>query len=493
MQPEIETRYGRVSGIRQGAVLSFRGIPYAAPPTGALRFRAPIPPAPWPGIRAAHSFAPITSEDCLYLNVWTPAISSSKPVMVFVHGGDYTSGASSDPTYDASAIAEYGDVVVVTLDYRLTVFGFLCLSELLPDHDTASNAGLLDVLGALAWVRAEIAAFGGDPGRVTLFGASAGAASVAALLGMNRARGAFHRAISQSGGLRVTSEACASEVARELVDRVGLAHDPARLWELPSDALLAASAQLTTPGVWGVRAHDAASYRSRFRFGPIANCDGVPRDLEAQVRAGANPVPLIVGSTRHEWRFFSQLSLGLGWGDEAQTRQQLRAAFGTHAEALIDAYRAAPELLGDRLSDVADAIMGDAVFGLPSSALADAQSAHSATFMYVFDYCSPKHEGKLGACHKLDLPLAFRTLSSPTGQFFVDDTADSRAMSQRVSHFWLQFAHSASPGVRWPRYDATQRRVLQLSAAGDVLRDPYARAREAWEARSEVTCDAPKR
>lgn len=493
MHPEVETRYGRLSGLRQSAVLSFRGIPYAAPPTGALRFRAPVVPPPWAGVRAAQSFgAPASqlphplaqlgasSEDCLFLNVWTPALTGKRPVMVFVHGGGYTFGASHEATYDGSALAERGDVVVVTLNYRLSLFGFLCLSELLPQHDTVSNAGLLDVLAALAWVRSEIAAFGGDPDCITLFGESAGACTVSALLGMTRARGTFQRAISQSGGLRVTSEEFASALAHELVERLGLGQAPERLWELPSEALLAASAQLSTRGVWGISTRNVSPFRPSFRFGPIANHDGVPGDLAGQVRAGANPVPLIVGTNRHEWTFFSQLWPEFGWGDEAHTRLQLQAAFGAHSDALIAAYRSAPSQLGDQLSDVADAIMGDAVFGMPSQALADAQSAHSPTFRYLLDYRSPRRGGKLGACHVIDLPLVFRTLSSPTGHYFAGDTPSSRAISERISSSWLQFARSGVPADGWPRYDAAQRATLQLSAAERVLQDPLAHARDAW-------------
>jgi para-nitrobenzyl esterase len=424
------------------------------------------------------------------LNVWTPTTAPStgkRPVLVFVHGGAYVFGSGHEPTYHGAALARRGDVVVVTLNYRLSVLGFLALSDALARRDVVSNAGLLDVIAALEWVRSEIAAFGGDPDRVTLFGESAGACTVSALLGMDRARGLFSRAISQSGGLRVTSAAAAESIAHELLAHLDVSPSAAeRLWQLPGDALIQASARLETGGVWGIDTRAVSPFRPSFRFGPIADHDGMPADLFARVQAGANPVPLIVGTNRHEWRFFSQLSPEFAWGDSAQTREQLVAAFGPHAEALIAAYVKLPELLGDGLADAADAIMGDAAFRMPSISLAQAQAKHSPTFMYLLDHRCKRRKGKLGACHVVDLALVFRTLDSPTGKYFADDDAPSQALSDQISDAWIGFAREGTPqhaGLPdWPRYEPTRRATLQLSAAPHVIEDPQAEQRRAWRA-----------
>jgi para-nitrobenzyl esterase len=438
-------------------------------------------------LQVAHPLAQLdkTSEDCLYLNIFTPSRTGKRPVLVFVHGGAYVFGAGHEPTYDGARLAERGDVVVVTLNYRLSVLGFLCVNELLPKHDTVSNAGLLDVMAALSWVRSQIAAFGGDPEQITLFGESAGGSTVGALLGMPSARGLFARAISQSGALRVTHTERASALAHEFIGHLGLTRTTAeRLWELPGSELLRASALLTTAGAWGIRARNVSEFRPSFRFGPIADCDGMPADLFESVAAGANPVPVIAGSNQHEWSFFSQLSPELSWGDDTQAYTQLTAAFGPRTEALIATYRRTPHLLGDSLSDVADAIMGDAAFRMPSLALAQAQAQHSPTFMYLLEQRSTRRKGKLGACHVLDLPLVFRTLDSPTGSYFVGDSAETRLLSDRISDAWIAFARTGSPQhadlPEWPRYDATQRKTLHLGADIRVTQDPLGEQRRAW-------------
>jgi para-nitrobenzyl esterase len=210
----------------------------------------------------------------------------------------------------------------------------------------------------------------------------------------------------------------------------------------------------------------------------------MPEDLYAAISGGAQRVPLIVGTNRHEWTLFSQLSPEFAWQDDAVTRQQLEAAFGEHAETLIAAYHGAPDLLGTSLQDAADAILGDAAFRLPSICLAQAQAQHSPTYMYLLDHRSPRRQGKLGATHGIELPLVFGTLDSPTGQYLLRDTPETRALSQHLIGLWAEFARTGQPrgdGLDWPAYDARDRATLLLSAAQAVLRDPWSAQRRAWQ------------
>ena len=262
----VETSYGRLAGVERDGVAVFRGIPYARPPVGRLRFRPPERAAAWPGVRDATKSGPAAaqntagfglfatgigrpSEDCLYLNVWTPRAGAAarRPVMVWIHGGAFIIGAGSQPIYDGAALARRGDVVVVTLNYRLGALGFLALRELTGGRLRAGgNEGLQDQVAALEWVRDEIAAFGGDPGNVTIFGESAGAMSCATLLGAPRARGLFHRAILQSGSANyVSSPSHAARVAAALLARLDLSPDRAEgLLELSSDRIGTAQHEL---------------------------------------------------------------------------------------------------------------------------------------------------------------------------------------------------------------------------------------------------------
>lgn len=261
----VHTRCGELRGSQEGGLSVFRGIPYARPPVGPLRYRPPQPPEPWNGVRDALRFGPAppqdaqamgsmldmgigrTDEDCLYLNVWTPAPDAGRrPVMVWIHGGAFILGAGSQYLYDGATLARRGDVVVVTVNYRLGALGFLPLQDAQGQPMASGNEGLLDQIAALEWVRREIAAFGGDPGCVTLFGESAGAMSCAALLGMPRARGLFQRVILQSGSANyISSPAAAAGISANLLRELGLAPEQAEaLRELPATRILSAQRRL---------------------------------------------------------------------------------------------------------------------------------------------------------------------------------------------------------------------------------------------------------
>ena len=323
MMAIVDTRDGKVEGLRQDGLHAFLGIPFAAPPVGAKRWHAPEAPTPWSGVRKADGFGrqawqimmdapgPLSfafnaraagnrDEDCLYLNVWTPGLDSRKrPVLVWIHGGAFTAGTGGTPMYDGSALARRGDAVVVTINYRLGALGFLNLNEVTGGRIPATgNEGLLDQVKALEWVRDNIEAFGGDPRRVTIFGESAGGISVGALLAFGPAKGLFHRAIPQSGASSTAhTNARSAQIAQGLIDRLGFSANDAvdRLMKLQPEELI------TTAAMHGMA-------EGGMIFGPCI--DGTllsDLPIDAVKRGAADGIPVMVGATRDEWRLFTAM------------------------------------------------------------------------------------------------------------------------------------------------------------------------------------------
>ncbi len=319
MDPRTEISSGRIAGSSENGVLVFRGIPYARAPQGPLRLRAPQPPEPWPGVRDARAFgasapqspgrlaallgSPTESfaEDCLYLNVWTPGVDAARrPVLIWLHGGGFTTGSGSQPIYDGARLARRGDVVVVTVNYRLGALGYLQLPALEREAQAASaNPGLLDQIAALRWVQENIAAFGGDPANTTLFGESAGAMSVGTLLGTPRAKGLFGRAILQSGAAsNVYDREDAQRVAETFMKELGLAADDlAGLRAQPLAAVLAAQDRAAQQLLGVVR---------QLPFQPVVDGDVLPRrPLEAIAGGLARDVSLLIGTNLEEQKLFA--------------------------------------------------------------------------------------------------------------------------------------------------------------------------------------------
>ena len=502
MGPTVATRYGKVEGRQEAGVQIFRGIPFAKPPVGELRFRAPEPPAPWSGVRSALEFgssAPQPSmtlplpgmdvgpmdEDCLTLNVYTPAADAARrPVLVWIHGGGFVIGSSCQPIYDGRPLSRRGDVVVVTVNYRLGPLGFLYLSELCPDlEDAIGNAGLRDQVAALEWVRDNIDRFGGDPLNVTVFGESAGGMSVGTLLGMPSARGLFSRAIPQSGAAHnVHTRDTATQVAEHFLDELGVpAGDAARtLRELPPARLLDTHNQTvlklgTTLGL--------------LPFQPMVDDDSLPRPPLEAVRAGdAAPVALLTGTTRDEWKLFGMLDPGIAKLDEAGMRARL-AHQVADPEALIEAYRGTrPGGAAATPPEIFFAIETDRVFRIPAIRLAEAQSAHQpATFMYRFDWATSSMGGALGACHAVELPFVFGLVDRPEGNLFVGGGPGAMPLSERVMGAWLAFAregdpsHAGLPDGRWPAYRPDERGTMILGRECACELDPQSSERRAWQ------------
>jgi para-nitrobenzyl esterase len=498
---QVEIGPGRLEGLAFERHQAFLGIPFAKPPIGPRRFCAPERSEPWRGVRSAREFGrsaiqgthPIPGmaasgprdEDCLYLDVYTPAADGARrPVLFWIHGGGFTMGSGSEPLYDGSRLAVRGDVVVVTIHYRLGALGYLYLGG----HGGAAwgataNAGQLDQIAALEWVRENIAAFGGDADDVTIFGESAGSAAVATLLAMPAARGLFRRAILQSGtanrlGNRETGERLAARILAEL----GLAtHDAAAIREVPAEAIL--KAQLAVAGTLG----------RELAFAPIIDGATLPESpLDAVRRGVAADIPLIIGSNRDEAKLFNA-SVARSAIDEPTLVTRVaallpRAAAEDGARALVATYRRSREAraLPATGLDLLDAIQGDLTFRIGAIRLAEAQRPHQPhTYLYLFTYESPARRGALGACHALELPFVFGTLDAPTQDRFAGTGPIAGRLSENMMAAWLAFARRSDPshpGIgAWAAYDADRRATMIFGSECGLEYAPFEEERAAWE------------
>jgi len=503
VDPVVTTSNGQVRGTRTGGVCSFLGISYAAPPVGPRRMRPPLPPEPWTGVRDATRIGPeppqpqfgedptgllfdpaVPGDDCLNLNIWTPDPGAAGlPVMVWSPGGSFH--FSSGGSYDGSRFARDG-VVCVTINWRTGADGFLYLGE----DDDGADLGLLDQVAALTWVRDNIAGFGGDPSRVTVFGESAGAMSIGVLLSMPRAEGLFSRAVLQSGAAHhVVPAAEAARVGARLAEVLGVPPTREAVAEVPVDRLLEAQAQVDLevmtspdPSRWG-----AEVVASTMPFHPVVDGDVVPGLPIERIAAGAGAdVDVLVGTNSDDWRMFPVLA---GFIDQVTDDvlagpvevhgSRSLAAFGLPVGTALPAYRAEhPQASpGDLLADV----LTDWWVRVPAIRLADAHApARAATFMYEFAWPSPAFGGRLGACHALEIPFVFDTLDLGRSQMLGGALGEHppQELADTVHGAWVSFARDGDPG--WPRYDLDHRYVMRLSTEPSVVEDPYVRERALW-------------
>ena len=492
MTATVETQHGRVRGSVADGVNSFKGIPYAAPPFGVNRFRLPQPVEPWSGVRDALAYGPkapqlpypppwdilipehpTMGEDCLNLNVWTPELGSAEyPVMVWIAGGAFEHGTGAGIAYDGSRFARDG-VVCVTINYRVGADGFLYLGE------GTGNFALLDQIAALEWVRENIAAFGGDPGNVTLFGESAGAMSIGTLLAMPRAEGLFRRVIVQSGGAhQVISVATAERVAQRLAEKLGVAATREAIAAIPTDRLLQAQTALKDdliaqpdPERWGPEV--AVSFMP---WQPVIDGDVIPALPIDRIAAGASGnIDLLVGATSDEWRFFLVPSGAIGQ-ITPEALAGVTAAYGLPVDAALTAYRAAEP--GASAGDLLAAVQGARYFRIPAIRLGDAHATSpAATFMYEFAWPSPQYEGCLRACHGLEIPFVFDTLGQGTEPTLGSDPPQELADTMHAA--WVAFAMHGDPG--WPKYDLPCRATMRFDVPSRVVDDPRAMERGLWD------------
>jgi para-nitrobenzyl esterase len=438
------------------------------------------------------SFAPGSSddgpqsEDCLYLNVYTPGVDGKKrPVMVFIHGGAFIVGSSRAPLYDGGRLAELGDVVVVTTNYRLGAFGYLCLGESGAKWGATPNVGALDQVAALRWVRRNIDRFGGDPSSVTVFGESAGGTSVLLLLAMPSASGLFQRAIAQSPGnaIAIPDPAPALDVAEQLLSVLGIPmRESERLRDIAPGAIVKAQNSVKSP-LW-------------VGFFPILDSETIPiRPRDLFEKGGGARVPLLIGTNRDEWNLFepppknppapssidgmTAALCGRGFPKNRQDR----------IPGLVAAYRQsrAEKALPHDDGAIARAVAGDVRFRIPSIRYAEAHVRRGVpTHMYLFTHGSPAMRGALGACHALELPFVFGTLDTPLQDRFAGVGPEVEALSAAMMRSWIAFAKTGDPNydgasVEWPPYDPHRRATLVFDKTIRVEDAPLDAERAVWD------------
>ncbi len=511
-QTIVETAAGKIRGSTINGISAFKGVPYGASTAGKNRFMPPAKPEPWNGVRDAlrygHSapqtipgapsiFAPMDflasandppgiaeGEDCLVLKVWTPGVKDSRkrPVMVWCHGGAFTSGSGSAPLYDGGNLARRGDVVVVTLNHRLGALGYTYLRHAGGDTFAASgNVGMLDIVAALEWVRDNIAEFGGDPGRVLIFGESGGGQKVSTLLAMPPAKGLFHRAVIESGpGVRMNSLEHAVKVADMFLGELGVKPDRIpEIQTLPLERIMAAQGavnRMLGPFIPGMIQG----------FSPVV--DGVsllqhPFDPAApEVSAD---VPLLIGFNRTELTLFAAGDPNLFSLDEAGLQKRVKSLLGDNADGVLRAFRSDyphenPSGLYFLIATAYPTVAYTAKIGERRAALRKAP-----TYVYEFTWETPILGGRLKSPHTIEIPFVFDNVGDPLVQKLTGSGSDIFPLAERVSGAWTAFAANGTPDSKgfphWPAYSAADRNVMIINTESNVVKDPQPQARVAIE------------
>ena len=503
----VPLRAGRIEGIRKEGVSVFLGVPYAQPPVGPLRFRPPVPGAPWEGVRPARSVGPIAhqfptdleqmqgrldlpqSEDCLTLNIWTPEPDGARrPVMVWIHGGAYLNGTGAAEWFDGTSFATRHDVVLVTINYRLAVFGYLHLAGVAPDEVGSGNCGLLDQVAALQWVADNISSFGGDPGNVTVFGESAGAMSVGVLLGTPEAAGLFHRAILQSGAAsNVTTAEDATAVAVAVLAALGLSPDAGgvtRLRELPAADIMAAYGAVAMS-----HAPDMAAARIVPTFAPVVDGVVLPQEPLRAIREGASSsVPVMLGTNRDEMEVMRLLDKSIYDFDDDEIERRAVNLFGDLSGRALALYRGSER---GTTENVWTAVDTDRTFLIPALALADAHgAAGGATWLYLFTWTTTAFGGRMGAVHTLEIPFVFNNFDlGASPELTGGPPAAALALGERMHRTWAHFARHGDPtndGIpAWTPYEPPERATMIFDTHCAVVDDPQRERRLLWDAWAE--------
>jgi para-nitrobenzyl esterase len=514
----VKTSNGPVQGLVENGVQTFKGLRYAAPPLGPLRFMPPQKPKPWTEVADAtrlgaasmqlrsggsavsypgnvgqalsQVFTPPDdiarqNEDCMFLNAWTPQLGGSKkrPVMVWFHGGGFNYGSGSWPAYDGHNLASRHDVVVVTVNHRLNAFGYLYLGDLAGEAYAASgNAGQLDLIAVLEWVRDNIAEFGGDPGNVTIFGQSGGGGKVSALLAMPGAKGLFHRAIIESGpGIRGIPKETATGVAKAVLSELQIGSgDVKALQAVPAETLAKAAAamQVKLGGGGGI---------GGLRFAPVVDGTALPNHpFDPVAPAITANIPIMIGCTKDEQTLYN---IGQPWWNkltdaELSEKAKTIPGAGDKAEALIAAFRKLRP--GDSPSYLYTDVATSTFAFANSIRLAERKAALKAApaYFYLFQWGAPVDGGILRAPHTMEIPFAFDNVDK--GPLLLGNDPQMQMLAKVVSETWVGFARTGNPNhsglPQWPPYDAEKRATMTFNTPCKVVNDLEGEVRKILEA-----------
>lgn len=510
----VETAHGKVRGIRRAGVSSYFAVPYGGD-TAAHRFQRAGAPKSWAGVRDClqwGNFAPqgslsmggqrmgpgtnpemlkiitsifksgidipiVESEDCLTLNIFTPEATTAKtrPVMVWLHGGGFALGSANNPQYDGSALARRGDVVVVSINHRLNALGYLYLGGLHDDYADSGNIGQLDIILALRWVRDNIAAFGGDPSNVTIFGESGGGSKVGCLLAMPPAKGLFHKAIEQSGpAVHMVDRADAEEIASRTLAALGIAKaDVHKLQQIDFKAVINAASAIDLGGGAGL---------SRKTLAPCVDGRALPRHpFDPDAPTQSRDITLMIGTVRDEQTLFMLIDPLFGEFTQDSARDRFKSVLGDRGEAAFELYRA--QRPSDRPTYWVVDLMTDLTFRTGSIQMAErkARQGGAPVFMYRLDFEPPIAGGILRAPHGLDTAMAFDNVKAAPNMY--GDGAAAQKIADKMATAWINFARSGTPsqaGLAWPGYDLTTRKTMIFDVDSHIASDPDSARRRYW-------------
>lgn len=497
----IKTKSGKIQGYQDDSLKIFKGIPYAAPPIGNLRFKPPVETKPWRDVLNTTTFGPYSpqgftaleemfgkfelqgEDNCLTLNIWTPALDNLKrPVMVYIHGGSFVFGGGADIWYGVggSELAHKGDIVVVTLNYRLGAFGFLYIPDLI------ANAGNLDQVAALRWIHENIEVFGGDPENITIFGESAGGLSVITLLSMPSSKGLFHRAIAQSVPILDSKPTIKS--TDNLFKELGVASgDVETLQKLPASKIIEVQDKIIERGL-------TEGTNEIMDFRPSIDGKIIPmHPIEALHKGIGSDIDLIIGTNLDEvnlWTVEYPEIQNLDFEGLQKTVNERLSRLGLDSNLslnLIKSYKGARKNLHPTSPiDLYNAIDTDFTFRIPTIRIAEAQCIHNPnTYNYLFTWPSPALEGRYGSCHIVEIPFVFGTIGKTGVEWFYGEGKEAELLSKRMMESWIAFARTGNPNhdqiPKWPSYDVTYRSAMLIGNEFKVVEDPFGKERAAWE------------